>query len=559
MPDVVIKVGSIILLLGGLIFVHELGHFVVAKLLGVKVVRFSIGFGPRLFGFVRGETEYRISLLPLGGYVKMAGDDPTEVTAPEDRGRGFLEQAPWRRLLIALAGPAANLVFPAIVYFAAFALQNGEPVPGPVIGTVAPGSPAAAAGLLPGDRVVSVGSPGGPSKPVRDFPELRDLVGPHPGEPLAIEVEREGRILALELTPASEDDGNPLESTRHGVIGVTPSYAPAVVAPVRPGAAGPLEPFDLVVRAGGAPVKNAHELDAALAAARCAPLDLVVLRERTLALPGAAVAKQEPVSLAGVPTCLPGGERSLAVADAMVSGYVALVLPGSPAEQAGLRRGDAIVSLEGRPIRSLARDLQAKDFEPGKPVKLGLSDGRVVELVPGKDTLTDPATGKSVDRPVTGFYPDRRPPLNARALVASEVPVHRTVGEMAALASAELNRTVRLTVLSIGKLFTGEISFKTVGGPIMLFEIASGAAEQGWSVFLATMALVSINLGLMNLLPIPVLDGGHIVQALLEAVTRRPLSLRTREIANIVGLVLLVTLMIFVFKNDIMRHLTPME
>ncbi|HET7824870.1 MAG TPA: site-2 protease family protein, partial [Anaeromyxobacter sp.] len=108
MPDLLLKVGSIVLLLGGLIFVHELGHFFVAKALRVKVLRFSIGFGPRLFGVRRGETEYRISLLPLGGYVKMAGDDPSEEVAPADRGRGFLEQSPARRFVIAAAGPAMN-------------------------------------------------------------------------------------------------------------------------------------------------------------------------------------------------------------------------------------------------------------------------------------------------------------------------------------------------------------------------------------------------------------------------------------------------------------------
>src|SRR5512139_2786668 len=145
--DLLLKVGSIVLLLGGLIFVHELGHFLAAKALGVKVVRFSIGFGPRLFGFRRGETEYRISLLPLGGYVKMAGDDPTEEAAPEDRGRGFLEQPPWKRLVIALAGPAFNLVFPLVIYVALGVARNGSDVPGPVLGTVMPGSPAAEAGL----------------------------------------------------------------------------------------------------------------------------------------------------------------------------------------------------------------------------------------------------------------------------------------------------------------------------------------------------------------------------------------------------------------------------
>src|SRR5512140_864333 len=196
MSDALLKVGSIVLLLGGLIFVHELGHFLVAKALRVKVLRFSIGFGPRLFGVRRGETEYRLSLLPLGGYVKMAGDDPAETLAPEDRGRGFLEQAPWKRLAIAVAGPAANLVFPAVIYFALAVAQNGQPTAGPYVGTVAPGSPAAAAGLHPGDRIVSVAAPGAPARPVRYFTDLRDLVSPHPGEPLTFRVERDGRALA---------------------------------------------------------------------------------------------------------------------------------------------------------------------------------------------------------------------------------------------------------------------------------------------------------------------------------------------------------------------------
>ena len=140
--DLLLKIGSIVLLLGGLIFVHELGHFLAAKALGVKVVRFSIGFGPRLLGFRRGETEYLLALLPLGGYVKMAGDEPGAPLPPEDQGRGFLEAAPWKRFTIAFAGPAANLLFPVVVYFGLALAQNGSAVPGPTLGTIMPGSAA---------------------------------------------------------------------------------------------------------------------------------------------------------------------------------------------------------------------------------------------------------------------------------------------------------------------------------------------------------------------------------------------------------------------------------
>jgi regulator of sigma E protease len=554
MPDLLLKVGSIVLLLGGLIFVHELGHFLVAKALGVKVVRFSIGFGPRLFGVHRGETEYRLSLLPLGGYVKMAGDDPSETLAPEDRGRGFLEQPPWRRFAIAVAGPGANLVFPALIYFTLAVGQNGEPTAGPFVGTVAPGSPAAVAGLRPGDRIVSVAVPGAPAQPVRYFTDLRELVSPHPQQPLTFEIERGGaRLAPLSITPAPEEDSNPIETTVRGVIGVTPAYAPAVVAPARRGAAGPVEPFDLVVGAGDQPVRHLGDLERALDRAACAPLDLEVVRERPVDLPAATLATFETVKLAGVPTCA-GGERALLPADPTVSTFIAAVQAGSPAAEAGLARGDAIASVNGTPVRSF-RDVNAvgRAFKPGATVKLGLADGRTVDLVAATETYVDGLTKERKERLLLGFFPDRRALVEPRALVVEEVPLARGVGEIASLAWRQLSEVVRLTVLGIARIFTGHISFKTVGGPIMLFSIASEAAEEGWSTFLFQMALISVNLGLMNLLPIPVLDGGHIAQAMLEGVTRRPLSVRAREIANIVGLILLFTLMLFVFKNDIVR------
>ncbi len=551
--DILLKVGSIVLLLGGLIFVHELGHFLVAKLVGVKVTKFSIGFGPRLVGFRRGETEYLLALLPLGGYVKMAGDEPGAEVAPEDRGRGFLEAPPWKRLVIAFAGPAANLAFPVVIYFALALAQNGSPVAGPTLGTVMPGSAAERAGLRAGDRVVAATVPGSPPVPIRYFSDLRDVVGPRAGERVDFTVVRDGAQIVVPVIPAAEKESNPVETVTRGVVGVSPAWPPAVVAPALPGVAGPLAPFDLVTRAGGEAVRNMGDLDRLLRAAACAPLDLEVLREQPVGAPGVAVSSYAPVRLGPVPTCA-GGQPAFRAADPMVSTFVAEVVPGSPADQAGLRRGDAIVSVNGNPIRSF-RELNQRsgDFLTGAAVRLGLSDGRVVELVPAEQEYVDEMTRETRRRITLGFFPDQRGLVSGSALVAEEVA--RSVGVLEAGRNAvgHLAEVIRITSLGIARIVQGEISFKTVGGPIMLFQIAAQAAQEGWSSFLFKMALISVNLGIMNLLPIPVLDGGHIVATVVEAATRRPLSLRTREIANMVGILLLVFLMIFVFKNDLVR------
>ncbi len=551
--DILLKVGSIVLLLGGLIFVHEFGHFVAAKLLGVKVVKFSIGFGPRLFGFRRGETEYLLALLPLGGYVKMAGDEPGAEVAPEDRGRGFLEAPPWKRFVIAFAGPAANLVFPVVIYFALALAQNGTPVPGPTLGTIMPGSAADQAGLEPGDRVVSVTVPGKPAEPIRYFSDLREVVAPRAGERIDFTVDRGGTQVVVPVVPAAEKESNPVETVTRGVIGVSPAWPSAVVAPVLPGSAGPLEPFDLVVRAGGVPVKNMGELDRILRASPCAPLDLEVLREAPVGAPGVAVSTYAPVKLGPVPTCV-GGHPAFLAADPLVSTFVAQVVPGSPAAAAGLRRGDAIAAVNGKPVRSF-RELNqlSADFLSGTPVKLDLVGGRVAELVPADQEYVDEMTREPRRRVTIGFFPDQRGLVESKALVAQEVPLSIGAGEALENAFGHLGEVVRLTALGIARIVQGEISFKTVGGPIMLFQIAAQAAQEGWASFLFKMALISVNLGLMNLLPIPVLDGGHIVATAVEAATRKPLSLRTREVANLVGILLLVFLMVFVFKNDIVR------
>src|SRR5712692_3924058 len=288
---------SFAVLISVIVFFHELGHLLVGKWLGVKAVRFSIGFGPKLFGVQWGETEYRVSLLPLGGYVKFAGDNPLEQLAPEDRGRGFLEQPPRKKAAIAFAGPAANFLLALILYFAVNAAPHRDLAA--KVGYVKPGSPAAQAGVQYGDR----------------------------------------------LTPAVHEETNPIETVKQGRIGI--SAAPriaeiAITAPDTPAARAGLKTFDLVVKVAGQPVPSYEELERRLPSLR-GPVPIEVLRRLEVPAPGGTLWAQEPVRLT---LDAAGAGSGIECADLNLFA----VQPGSAADEAGLRRGDRVISIDGKPV-----------------------------------------------------------------------------------------------------------------------------------------------------------------------------------------------------------------
>jgi regulator of sigma E protease len=540
--SVLFDIGAVVVLLGGLIFIHELGHFLVAKAFGVKIQTFSLGFGPRLCGFRKGDTDYRLSLLPLGGYVKMAGDDPSQPLAPEDRGRGYLEQKPHRRALIALAGPGMNLIFPLLAYFVVFAGQR-EGIAA-YAGQVIPDMPAYEAGIRPGDRIVAIDG-----EEVVAFADLQRAVGPRPGEALPVVVERNGQRLAFTVTPAPVDESDPIETRTVGKIGVASPPSAAVIG--LPTAEGPLyeaglRSLDRIHAVAGKTVRTESEALAALAEAHAAgaPYEVVAVRGEPATLGVVTVNLPETVRV----TVRPDG-RPLEAEGA--GAYVTHVLPGSAADRAGLARGDRLVSGDGVPLSSwegLNRLLVEMEDKPFTLVWTREGELHRASVAQHADRAFDEIRGREVIRYSFGAY--NRVPMLAPPTV--ELPFRPLVAaQVAAEATWEVGRKI---LLSLGMLLTGQIAFNNLGGPLQIFDITAQAAAAGWAVFLHTMALISLNLGLINLFPLPVLDGGHIVQAGIEAVRRRPLSVKVLQYSNLVGIALLLTLMVFVIKNDVVRY-----
>lgn len=347
---------SAIILLGILIFVHELGHFIFAKLTNVKVLKFSLGFGPKIIGKRYGETEYLVSSVPLGGYVKMLGEEPGIEIRDEDRARAYSFQPVWKRLLIVLSGPLFNIFFAAVIFILVF--LSGVPVLLPEVGEVLADSPAAAAGLRKGDTIQEINN-----IPIRRWDEMTGFIHKSPGRQLDFKIKRGGELIEITITPERKTVPDIFgEKKEVGLIGIKPS--------------------------------------------------------------------------------------------------------GATFTEKG--------TLSGAVTQGLSRTW--------------------------------------------------------------DISV--------------------LTVLSIIKLIQRIVPAETIGGPILIFQMAGEQAAHGPLSFFTFMAVISINLGILNLLPIPILDGGHILFLGIEAVRRKPVNEKVVIIAQRLGLAIIVTLMVFAFYNDIMRLIT---
>jgi regulator of sigma E protease len=418
---------SFVLVLGFLIFAHEAGHFLFAKLFRVRVLVFSFGFGKRLFGFRHRDTDYRVSLIPLGGYVRMAGDTPEENT-PADPDE-FLSKPKWQRFLILFAGPAMNLVI-AIAFVAGLAVIGMEQVVmKPVVGSVDPGKAASKAGLEAGDLIVKI-----KGEPVEDFTDMAMIISMNAGTPLEVVYVREGQTRTTTLTPDRADG-------EFGPVGRA------------------------YINFGFEPVVGRVEKD-------------------------------------------------------------------SPAAAAGIRAGDRIVSANGIPVHALEDFAKVSRASDGKPIAVGLARGVTVSLAP----TTDESLG-----PLRGIVPP------TRIFKLGPLPALRH--------SVNENwKMLKYSMAAIGRLFRSEGSMKELSGPINIARIAGESVSRGWMSVLGLMAMISLQLGVMNLLPIPVLDGGHIMILLIEGIARRDLSLKVKERIQQVGFAALATLMLVVIYNDVIGN-----
>ncbi len=422
---------AFVFVLGVLIFVHELGHFLAARRIGVRVLTFSLGFGPKVLSFRRGDTEYCVSAVPLGGYVKMAGETPDEpLTGREDE---FLSKSKWQRFQVLIMGPVMNILLAFVLTWVV--LLRGAEIPAyldraPVIGAVAAGSPAERAGIKAGDRLISVAG-----RQVTTWEDAGLAIGTKARREVVIELVRDGRTETVRVTPDAEG------RFEVGNIGVEPDSRPAI--------------------------------------------------------------------------------RSL--------------ISGEPAQKAGLKPGDVVVSVNGERMLGSEQLSEAIAKHPNQPIALAI-ERRGTPMV---FTITPALRG---NKGMIGIQ------IGMETRVIQPGPVQA------------LNLSVKknyeyggLIFRTLGGLVTRETSPKQLMGPVAIAQLSGEYAALGWIPLFSLMAMISLNLGILNLLPIPVLDGGHIFIMAIEAIARRDFSAKVKENMLLAGFVVLMLLMVTVIYNDLMR------
>ena len=447
LPENLIYLIAFIFVLCTAVVLHEFGHFIVAKLFKIRVETFSVGFGPRLFGKKWGDTDYRVSAIPLGGYVKLGGDEsnaPIEgESAPDIPACERFDLRPrWQRILVAIAGPVMNIITALAIPFTGALIYGVQVAPPPVVRQVIPSGAADVAGLKPGDRIVSFDG-----KPNPRWKTIADDALLSPGVAIPIEVERSGQRLNLTIKPTPHTE----QGETAGFLDFLPDY-------------------------GNVPI------------------------------------------------------------------VVRVVEPGTPAAEANLQPGDRILSANSEPVKSAEQVTQIIRDHKGQPITLRVNrQGKQIDITATPRKLAD-------GRERLGFQPDE------------EIPFQRVGVAGAFVEAVDSNvEIIRVTGKAIGQLFAGKRSVRnTISGPIGIYSaVSSSVSRLGWEGVFSILGFLSLNLGIFNLLPIPVLDGGAIFLLLIEAALAligMTISANVRERIQQVGFVVVLLLMVFVITNDVLKR-----
>lgn len=555
-----------VILLGLLIFVHELGHFLVAKYFKVRVEVFSLGFGKKLLSFRRGETEYCVSAIPLGGYVKMFGEDPTASVSEADRLGSYLHKPVAQRIAIVLAGPLMNLFFAWLLY-SAISL-SGEKVIAPRLGDIQANTKAFAAGFRSGDLIESVNK-----SLVTTYAEFEKTLATSAGQNLEVSVVRnDGTAEQFTVTPELGANPNVLAWQREigRIEGLTVSSRAALVAVKQSSLDFKSAAYDAGLRSGdailelnGVSTTKWRELVSRIGTFLQAdqPEQTIKVRvQRGLMESLVNEGDSTPRTLdfeVPIPTQARGtsgeeGLEALGFVDSEL--FISHVEKKSPAEGAGLRPGDQILQINDLQLRSFEEVMTAirsYDETSGTPLSIrvrrpsGQEDQ--LEIKPNVRTRMTP---KGTE--------ETRYEIGIRPLLIDDnyETVTVSASNLADAAIKGLNRSFEVSAAvftGLIRLFQGEVSSKNVGGFLSIGQIAKKSWSMGFTEFFLQMALISINLFIINLLPLPVLDGGHLVFYTLEAVRGAPLSVQKMELAQRVGAALLISLMVFALFNDVTR------
>ena len=519
------KILIFILFLGPLVFFHELGHFLFARLFGVRVEVFSIGFGPKLLKLKKGATQYALSLIPLGGYVKMFGDDPLnkEQIPLSERKYSFTYKGKWARFWIVMGGPLANFVLAFFLFFAL--LMTGERLPEMRLGIVPESSVLYERGLRPGDTLKGVNG--------REITNPSDIVIEGQGDIETVTARRGGEKQQVSINMKGEDFFE--EFTK---------YPPLLRKPLVLDKAGDIYAVSLsddgVNWDRSLDEMSYYGEERKVYLYPVPKLDTKEGRKHPSYDP--TPAKSFTVSLTTRSAFIQDlSEKGLRTLDLQVQEVAAK----SAAFDAGIERGDVILSLNGESVYSFETLRKRLQETPEGAVDLTLWRGgeqKKVKLTP----KVQERDGEKVK--LIGIYSNGQ-------YVSLNFVKTEPKGLFTSITTS-FSRTIETmakTLEGFVRLITGEISFKTIGGPIAIGKVASDSFNTSISYFFQLMALISVNLGVINLFPIPVLDGGHVMFIFFELVNRGPLSRRKMEIAQQIGLSLLLMLMVGAIFNDFSR------